>query len=174
MGAPLHCYTCADGGKFWKFGVRQSWNHIVVSWLRLQTPTDCIPHLYWMHKKCFSTLICCGWAYGCTLTLLYLCRWGPNFENLGSGRAVTTLLCHGWGFKPLLTASHIHIRCIKSVLVPLYAVDGHMGAPLHCYTCADGGQILENWGMTEPEWRCGVIVEAATPHWLHPTIILDA
>jgi hypothetical protein len=119
--------------KFGKFGVRQSWNHIVVSWLRLQTTTDCIPHPYWMYKKCFSTFICCGWAYGCTLTLLYLCRWGPNFENLGSGRAVTTLRCNGWGFKPLLTASHILIRCIQSVLAPLYAVDRHMGAPLHCY-----------------------------------------
>ncbi len=25
-----------------------------------------------------------------------------------------------------------------------------MGAPLHCYTCAGGGQILENWGKVEP------------------------
>ncbi len=32
-----------------------------------------------------------------------------------------------------LTASQIHIGCIKSVLAPSYALDGHMGAPLHCH-----------------------------------------
>ena len=35
----------------------------------------CIPHPYWMYKKCFSTLKCCGWAYGCILMLYYMCRW---------------------------------------------------------------------------------------------------
>ena len=33
-----------------------------------------------MYTKCFSTLIYCGWAYGCTLTLLHMtwcwCRFG--------------------------------------------------------------------------------------------------
>jgi hypothetical protein len=43
---------------------------IVMSWLRLQTPVDCNPHPYYMYTQCFSTLICCGWAYECTLTLL--------------------------------------------------------------------------------------------------------
>ncbi len=27
--------------------------------------------------------------------------------------------------------------------------------------------------MAEPVWCCGVMVEAANPHWLHPTSILD-
>jgi hypothetical protein len=58
----------------------------------------------------------------------------------------------------------IHIGCIKSVLIPSYAVDGHMGAPLHCYTCADGGQILKIWGQAELNPHCGVMVEAANPH----------
>ena len=40
-------------------------------------------------------------------------------------------------------ASHIHIMYIHSVLAPLYDVDGHMGAPLHCSTCAGGGGFLE-------------------------------
>ncbi len=48
-----------------------------------------------------------------------------------------------------------------------------MGAPLHCYTCAGGGKILENWGKAEPKWCCGVMVEAVNHHWLHPTSILD-
>jgi hypothetical protein len=50
---------------------------VAVSWLRLQTPIDCIPHPYWMYTKCFSTLRCCRWVYGCTLmSYHYMCRWG--------------------------------------------------------------------------------------------------
>ncbi len=32
----------------------------VMSWLRLQTRLECIPHPCHMYTKCFSTLICCG------------------------------------------------------------------------------------------------------------------
>ena len=45
---------------------------------------------------------------------------------------------HCRGKQPSLTASHIHIGCIWSVWAPSYAVDGHMGAPLHSYTSACG------------------------------------
>jgi len=45
-------------------GVWPSMYDVVVSWLRLHTPIDCIPHPYWMYTKFFSTLLrCCGWAY---------------------------------------------------------------------------------------------------------------
>jgi hypothetical protein len=58
-------------------------NDIVVSRLRLKTPTDCIPHTYWMYRRCLSIFTCCAWAYECTLTLLYLWRWGPNVGKPG-------------------------------------------------------------------------------------------
>ena len=47
-------------------GVWPSLYDVVVQLLRLQThiDIDCIPHTYWMYTKCFSTLRCCGWAYG--------------------------------------------------------------------------------------------------------------
>ncbi len=49
-----------------------------------------------------------------------------------------------------------------------------MGAPLHCYTCAGGGgQILDYWGKAEPEWHCGVMVEAVNHRWLHSTSLLN-
>ncbi len=83
MGAPLTVIPVQVGAKIWKIGVRWGPDDIVVSWLRLYTTTDCIPHPYWMCIKCLSTFICCGWACGCTLTLLYLCRWGPKFGKLG-------------------------------------------------------------------------------------------
>ncbi len=129
-----------------------------------------------MHQNCLSTVICCGWAYGwtLTLTLLYLCRWGPAFWKIEVRRSPNVLCCHGRGCKPPLIASHIHIGSIQSVQAPSYAVDGHMGAPLHGYICAGGGQILENWGKAEPTWDQGVVVEAVNHHWLHPTSIMDA
>ncbi len=33
--------------------------------------SDWIPHPYWIYIKCFGTLICCVWAYGSTLTVIY-------------------------------------------------------------------------------------------------------
>jgi hypothetical protein len=62
--------------------VGRSLSNVVMSWLRLQTCTDCIPHPRHMHTQCFNTLICCGWAYGCTLTLLRLCRSGVEFRKI--------------------------------------------------------------------------------------------
>jgi hypothetical protein len=38
---------------------------VAVSWLRLQTPIDCIPHPYWMYTKCFSSL---RWCNLCRIT----------------------------------------------------------------------------------------------------------
>ncbi len=56
MGIWVHPYTVIPvqgvGAKFWKIGVRRSPNDVVMSWLRLQTTTDCIPHPYWMYIKC--------------------------------------------------------------------------------------------------------------------------
>ncbi len=51
-------------------------------------------------------------------------------------------------------------------------MDGHMGAPLHCYTCVGGSEFLESWGMGEvKEWCCGDMVEATNSFRLHPTSI---
>ncbi len=138
---------------FWKVGVWVRANGLVVSWLRLQTASDCIQHPCHMYTKCFSTLICCGWTCGCTLTLLYRCRWGWTVGMLGCGWEQMVLWCHGWGYKQLKKASHIHFICIQSVLAPWYAVDGHMGAPLHCYTFVGGSEF----------WKIGV--------WVRPTDI---
>ncbi len=43
-------------------------------------------------------------------------------------------LCHGWGWQPPQTASHIHIRHIQNVWAQWYAVHKHMVAALHIYT----------------------------------------
>ena len=108
--------------------------------------TDCIPHPYQMYLKCLSTFICCEWAYGCNLRLLFY-RCGPInlFWKIGVRVRLKqmTLWCHGRGWEPLLTASHIHIRCVWSVWVPSYDVDGHMGQALNCDT--HGGMGKETY-----------------------------
>jgi hypothetical protein len=133
MGIWVHPYAVIRvqvGVSFRENGVWPSLYDVVVSWLRLQTPIDCIPHPYWMYTKCFSTLRCCGWAYGCIIIAVLHVQVGGILGEMGYGRACMMLWCHGWGFKPPLTASHIHIRCIQSFLAPWDAVDGHMGTSL--------------------------------------------
>jgi hypothetical protein len=79
MGIWVHPYAVIHvqvGVNFRENRVWLSLYDVVVSWLRLPTPIDCIPHPYWMYTKWFSTLRCCGWAYGCILMLKYMCRWG--------------------------------------------------------------------------------------------------
>ena len=68
MGIWVHPYAVIQvqmGVNFRKTGVCPSLYDVVVSWLRLPTPINCIPHSYWMNKNCYSTLRCCGWAYRC-------------------------------------------------------------------------------------------------------------
>ena len=68
---PLHVQVVGDFGEK---GVWPSVYDVAVSWLRLQTPDDCIPHPYWMYLMCFSILLrCCGWLYhGYTLMPEYI------------------------------------------------------------------------------------------------------
>jgi hypothetical protein len=48
---------CRFGVDFWGYWGSLSLSDIVMSWLRLNPPMECIPHPYWMYTKCFSTLI---------------------------------------------------------------------------------------------------------------------
>jgi hypothetical protein len=85
MGVPLCHNTCVQVGViFKKNGVRLSLNDVVVSWLRLHTPTDSIPHPFHMYAMSFSTLISCRWRYGSTLTLLFV-QMGGDFMKIYIG-----------------------------------------------------------------------------------------
>jgi len=80
-------------------------------------------HIICKCAKCFSTLLCCGLSYGSILTLLRFFAGGSY-----------------------------HMLNIQSVLAPCYIVDGQMGPPLHCYTCAAGGA---SWilGVVKSVWQ---------------------
>jgi hypothetical protein len=97
MGICVRPYTVLPvqvvrGLDFWKIGVGRSLSDVVMSWLRLQTHLECIPHPFYMYTKCFSTLICCGWAYVCALTLLCLCRLGEDFRKIWAGRSLSDVV----------------------------------------------------------------------------------
>ena len=63
----VHSYTVMPvwvGVDFRKIGAWLCPSDVVRSWLRLQTTRDCIPQPWNIYATCFSTLRCCGWAYG--------------------------------------------------------------------------------------------------------------
>ncbi len=81
---------------------------------------------------------------------------------------------HGWGWYPLQTTSHIHIRHIKSVWDIGMLSQGHMVAHLYRYT----GQVAPKFGylgsLEEWKWCRNVIVEADIHRRpLHTSSILD-
>jgi hypothetical protein len=66
MGISAHPYIVTPlqvrGGFLDNWGMAEP-GDVAISWLRLPTPMDCIPHPYHIHTKCFNTLICCEWAW---------------------------------------------------------------------------------------------------------------
>ncbi len=137
MGIWVHPYAITPlevGVDFRKIGVWLSPGDVIRTWLRLQSPVDCIPHPYHMNVKCFNTFICCGWASVCTLMLIYLWRWGWILGKLGvwlspSGvvmswlrlqspvdciphpyhtyvKCFSTFICCGWAYRCTLIPLH--------------------------------------------------------------------
>ena len=81
MGASIAVLHVQVGVNFRKNGVWLSLYDVVVSWLRLQTPIDCIQNTYWIYTKCFSSLRCCRWAYGYMLMPLIHFAYGGEFQE---------------------------------------------------------------------------------------------
>jgi hypothetical protein len=85
----------------------------------------------------FEVLLCCLkglWVHLYTVTLAKL---APYFGLLGHLRVEMMPLCHGWGWYPPQTASHIHSRNIKHVWAIGMLSHRNMGVPLYNYA----GQI---------------------------------
>jgi len=100
--------------EFRKIGVGRSLSDVVMSWLRLQTHMESIVHPFHMYTKCFITLICHGWVYGCTLTLLCLCRSGVDFRKIGVGQSLSDVAISWLRLQHAWIASHIHVICIHT------------------------------------------------------------
>ena len=94
------------------------------------------------------------WVHPCTVTLLAIkltqiwVMWGWR------GEAMTCW--HGWGCTtPLTLPPHLHILYMDSIWACSYAVDRHMGSPLHCYTAGQlDPEIWVIWGWWDEINTC--------------------
>jgi len=120
----MHPYTVMPtkvrGGGFWIIGVWLSPSDVVISWLRLQTPMDCIPHPYHMYHQSSSTLICCEWAYGSTLTLLRPCWSGVNFRKIGVGLSLSDVVMSWFRLQTPVDCIphpyHMYTKCFSTLI----------------------------------------------------------
>ncbi len=140
-----------------------------MSWLRLRATSNCFPHPYQMYTQCLRTLICCPWTYSISLTQLFLQILG-FWITCG---VKMMWLCHGWGWWPPQTASHIHNRHKQSVWVHWYAVHRHMVAALHSYTHPTWLRFWGSGSLVESKWCDYVMVQADGHLKLLLTSILD-
>jgi hypothetical protein len=142
-----------------------------MSWLRLTATSNCFLHSYWTYTKCLSTLICYPLAYGSSLVIPTLL--GSYFGVLGHLWSQNEWLCHGWGWQPPQTASHIHIRDIKKIWEHWYAVHDHTISALHSYTHPSWLIFWGSGSLVESKWCHYVKVEADGHLKLHPSSTLD-
>jgi hypothetical protein len=87
-----------------------------------------------------------------------------------------TLLCHCWGCRPPLTASHIHTGHIWSVLALFKDVCGHTHPPLLLYNNKPRSAFCWWFWVTvecKCKWCCDLMVEAVDHNCLLITSILD-
>jgi hypothetical protein len=165
--------TLLLGSDFGVLGHLWSQNDVIMSWLRLTATSNCFPHPYWTYTKCLCTLICYPWAYSISLTQLYQHYLGQILGFWVTCWVKMTWLCHGWGWQPSQTASHIHIRHIQSDWAHLYAVHRHAVAALHSYTHPTWLRFWGTWSLVESKWIILVMVDADSELKLPPTSILD-
>ena len=98
---------------------------------------------------------------------------GSDFGVLGHLWNQMITLGHGWGWQPPQTASHIHIRHLKSVWAHWYAVHRHALSALHSYTHPTWLRFWVSGSLVESKWCDYLMVEADSHLKLLPTSILD-
>jgi hypothetical protein len=110
MSAPLHCYTNKPGSEFGNSGVtvKLKWCHNVMVeaedhlWLLLTSILD----IYIVLWHLLMMSVCILWMHPYSVTPP---RRGQILAILGSLPSGNDAMTHGWGCKPHLIASHIHI-----------------------------------------------------------------
>jgi hypothetical protein len=118
------------------------------------------------------------WAWGAPLHCCNNGKVGQDVDNSGSALLGQIMpWCHGWGCKPLQTASVIHIWHLLSVWASSNAVHMHMHPPppyTAILTASKLAQILIiRISFVRSKWCHDVMVEVVNHYRLLPTIILD-
>ena len=138
---------CMAGVEFRKIGVGRSLSDVVMSWLRLKTHLESIPHAFHMYTNCFSTLICHGWAYGCALTLLRLCMAGVDFRKIGVGRSLSDAVMSWLRLQTHLESTshpcHMYAKCFSTLICCGWA---HESTPTMFGLCNRWGWIYRKLG----------------------------
>jgi hypothetical protein len=89
-------YGCSCRPSFWNFvrnlGYSHAINHGEMRWLRLHTQPIFISHQCYIYRRCLTTFICCGCAYGRVPTTVWLLM--PTYllefvRNLGYSQALS-------------------------------------------------------------------------------------
>jgi len=90
------CYGCSCRPSFWNFvrnlGYSKAISDGEMRWLRLHIQPIFISHQCYIYKRCLTTFICCGCAYG-RVPPRYGCSCRPSFwnfiRNLGYSQAIS-------------------------------------------------------------------------------------
>ncbi len=129
--AALHSYTHTTWIRFWGSGslMESKWCRYVM--IEADSHLNCFSYLSKKYSKCLSTLICCPLAYNSSLTQLYSQILAQILGFWVTCGVKMISLCHGWGWQPPQTVSHIHIRHVQSVWAHWYAVHKHAVSALH-------------------------------------------
>ncbi len=81
-------------------------------------------------------------------------------------------MIYDWGFRPIQTASHIHIRSLQSVWSFTMLSQGHVGAPLHHSTGQVGPRFGASGLLVEWKWCHYVMCKADIHLRPHCTSVL--
>ncbi len=92
-----------------------------------------------------AVIRCAGLAFTCGVKMIWLCL--------------------GWGWQPPQTASHIHIRHIKSNWSHWYTIHGHTVSALHSYTHPTWFIFWDFGSLVESKWCNYIMVEADGLGW---------
>jgi hypothetical protein len=146
----------------------------VITWLlRLTATSNCFPHPHYTYAKCLSASICCPWAYVSSLKQFYPHYLGQNLGFWLTFWVKMMSFCHGWGWQPPQTASHIYIWHIKSVWAHWYAVHGNMVVASNSYTHPTWLRLWGSGSLVESKWYHYIMAEADSHLKLLPASTLD-
>ena len=123
-------------------------------WLMPQSPSDCISHPYhiYVYAKCFSNVICYGWAYMDPPLNYHACvGWCEFCENWGL-LELKKFVRSWWQMpqSPSDCISHpyhmyVYVMCFSNLICCGWT---YMGPPLNYHACVGGDIYCVKMGLT--------------------------
>ena len=109
-------YGCSCRPSFWNFvrnlGYSQAVSDGEMWCLRLHTQPIFISHQCYIYKRCLTTFICCGCAYGCVHTMLWLLMSTKLLEFCHKSGQVSADMSWWNDVIEAVDPTHIHLTSI--------------------------------------------------------------